>query len=262
MKEATLFMKSQLEKVDFSTSQFKKTGIKLSHLGTEKQAVSKIKKVILEIDECFLKNKELRHKNEDLEFISVVSDLLDFRLWKRDLENIPELEKRCDEGKEFWKDMDNVEVKAEILILGVNLKSNLKLFEEVQKKNHIKEQWKMIFTASLQRACPNLLAISSRAALSRNAAASCERGNSKLNRFKNDLSASMGLEMITARLRVGSNGPKLHRFNAGESVRFWIANGHEFAETQTIGKSVINRKKNEKDTKYTSKVFSSKYYCF
>ena len=42
--------------------------------------------MIVEIAECFIKKKK-GHDIEDLKFIHVVSDLVDFRLWDTDLES-------------------------------------------------------------------------------------------------------------------------------------------------------------------------------
>ena len=71
----------------------------------------------------------------------------------------------------------------------------------------------------------------------------------------------MGVTMMRARSRVGSNGPPIHRFDAQESVRFWIEKGHQHAQTQSGKMSkVITRKKKEKDAKHTSKIFAKSFY--
>ena len=49
---------------------------------------------------------------------------------------------------------------------------------------------------------------------------------------------------LKQRNRVGSNGPPIHKFDARESVRFWIEKGHQHAQTKTEKVSkVIERKK-------------------
>ena len=86
--------------------------------------------------------------------------------------------------------------------------------------------------------------------------------DSKIARYKDKLSSTMGINMMRARSRVGSNGPPLHRFDAKESVRFWIEQGHKHAQTKMDIKSkVIKRMKKEKDTKYTSKIFTQPFYA-
>ena len=96
-----------------------------------------------------------------------------------------------------------------------------------------------------------------------NAASSWGRENSKIARYryKDKLSSTMGVTMMRERSKVGSNGPPIHRFDARESVRFWIEKGHQHAQTQSGKMSqVITRKKKEKDAKHTSKIFADSFY--
>ena len=67
---------------------------------------------------------------------------------------------------------------------------------------------------------------------------------------------------LKQRSRVGSNGPPIHKFDARESVRFWIEKGHQHAQTKTEKVSkVIERKKKEKDAKHTSRIFTKPFYA-
>ena len=99
-----------------------------------------------------------------------------------------------------------------------------------------------------EKLCPSLGKLSKRAAMCGNAAASCERENSRIERYKSKLSSSMAIEMMTARSRVARNGPPLHLFDAGESVKYWIIKGHRHAlkSSSSKGSMVIERKKRRK----------------
>ena len=67
---------------------------------------------------------------------------------------------------------------------------------------------------------------------------------------------------LKQRSRVGSNGQPIHKFDARESVRFWIEKGHQHAQTKTEKVSkVIERKKKEKDAKHTSRIFTKPFYA-
>ena len=67
---------------------------------------------------------------------------------------------------------------------------------------------------------------------------------------------------LKQRSRVGSNGPPIHKFDARESVRFWIEKGHQHAQTKTEKVSkFIERKKKEKDAKHTSRIFTKPFYA-
>ena len=74
---------------------------------------------------------------------------------------------------------------------------------------------------------PLFFRIVKRAAAAPNAQTSCERANSDYNDFKNELSATMQLPMITARLRIRINGPPLSKFNPTDVRKAWLAGGHK-----------------------------------
>ena len=80
-----------------------------------------------------------------------------------------------------------------------------------------------------------------RGAAAPNAQTGCERANSVYNDFKTDLSSIMKLPMVVARLRIKINGPPLSKFNPKAIRNAWIAKGHQYAETATKNKVVIER---------------------
>jgi len=99
-----------------------------------------------------------------------------------------------------------------------------------------------------------------RGAASPNGQTGCERAVNVLivinyNDFKSELSASMQLPMITARLRIKINGPPLSKFNPTDVRKAWLAKGHQYAETATKTKVVIERIRKAASENYTSKIF-------
>ena len=108
-----------------------------------------------------------------------------------DLGNVRE---KCDKGDAFWENMDAEEVKMkfDILIEHFAEKKNLQALQEL---SHISEQWSTLTS----RCCPHLALIAKRASMCGNAAASCERENSKIARYKDKLSSSMGMQSILLR---------------------------------------------------------------
>ena len=94
-----------------------------------------------------------------------------------------------------------------------------------------------------------------------NADASCERENSKIARYKDKLSSSMGVSMMRARSRVGSNGPTIHKLDARESVRFWLEKGHQHAQTKTDKVSKVIERMKKQDAKHTSQIFTKPFYA-
>ena len=92
-----------------------------------------------------------------------------------------------------------------------------------------------------------------------NAEAGCEQSNSKYNRAKNKYSTTMQLPMIQARMRVGSNVPRMHLINPEPVLEYWITNRHRLAQKQWMealdNSVVVTRIRNEEEEKYTSKMF-------
>ena len=95
-----------------------------------------------------------------------------------------------------------------------------------------------------------------RASAAPNAQAGCERANSEYNQFKDALSNRMQLPMIKARLRIKVNGPPTSMFQPQPVRKMWLHNGHQYAETATKKKLVINRIRKQDKENYTSKIFN------
>ena len=121
-------------------------------------------------------------------------------------------------------------MEFDILIEHFAEKKNLQVLQEL---SHLSEQWSTLMSPKMRRCCPHLSLIAKRASMCGNADASCERENSKIARYKDKLSSKMGVSMMRTRSRVGSNGPTIHKFDARESVRFWLEKGHHHAQTKT-----------------------------
>ena len=98
---------------------------------------------------------------------------------------------------------------------------DLRLWDQKILTRSVYEDEKSLFLL-----CPSLGKLSKRAAMCGNVAVSCERENSRIDRYKSKLSSSMGIDMMTARYRVARNGSPLHLFDADESVKYWILKGH------------------------------------
>ena len=97
-----------------------------------------------------------------------------------------------------------------------------------------------------------------------NAEAGCEQSNRKYNLMKNDLSHRMQIPMIKARMRVGSNGPPLHLFDATLVFEHWKRNGHRLAlkvhKYSTDDSQVIKRIREESAKAYTCNIFVKQNY--
>ena len=71
----------------------------------------------------------------------------------------------------------------------------------------------------------------------------------------------MQIPMIKARMRVGSNGPPLHLFDATLVFEHWKRNGHRLAlkvyKYSTDDSQVIMRIREESAKAYTCSIFNS-----
>ena len=110
-----------------------------------------------------------------------------------------------------------------------------KLLLKARNKKHIIDQWK-VFLEQIpemkQQTCFDLLIkLVKRSALAPNSQAGVERANSTYNLFKNSLTASMQLPIIQARLRIKINGPPLSLFEPSGVRKYWLAEGHQVAQT-------------------------------
>ena len=74
-----------------------------------------------------------------------------------------------------------------------------------------------------------------------NAQVGCERANSEYNQFKDSSSNRMQLPMIKSRLRIKVNGPPTSMFQPQPVRKMWLHKGHQYAETATKKKLVIDR---------------------
>ena len=94
-----------------------------------------------------------------------------------------------------------------------------------------------------------------RVAIAPNAQSGCERANSTYNQLKTLLSTRMKLPMISARLRIQINGPPLSKFKPEPIRKLWLLKGHQYSETATKKKVVLDRIRSDADRNYTCKIF-------
>ena len=93
-----------------------------------------------------------------------------------------------------------------------------------------------------------------RGSIAPNGQTGCERANSTYNLLKTKLSARIKLPMIKERLWIKSNGPPSSMFKLCAVCEMWLKNGHQYVETVTEKKVVINRIRKDDKTNYTSKI--------
>ena len=137
--------------------------------------------------------------------------------------------------------------------------SELSTLKQAQKLSILRDQWDLILANPLLHNLTFLSQIISRLILSPNSEAGCEQSNSKYNRAKNKYSSTMGLEMIRARMRVGSNGPPIHLFRTNEQVKYWKFNKHRLAEKISArsnpNSQVLTRIRQNGNSTYTNTVY-------
>ena len=100
---------------------------------------------------------------------------------------------------------------------------------ELQKFDSIATQWKNLLNHPQLAEMEMVKEAIEKLTVIANAEAGCEQSNRKYNLMKNDLSHRMQIPMIKARMRVGSNGPPLHLFDASKVLEHWKRNGHRLA---------------------------------
>ena len=97
-----------------------------------------------------------------------------------------------------------------------------------------------------------------------NAEAGCEQSNRKYNLMNNDLSHRMQIPMIKARMRVGSNGPPLHLFDASKVLEHWKQNDHRLTlkvdKDSADDSHVIKRIREQRAKAYTCNLYISMDY--
>ena len=94
-----------------------------------------------------------------------------------------------------------------------------------------------------------------RAAGAPNGQTGCERDNSIYNQFKTKTCVRMALPIVCARLRIKQNGPPQSKFKPTPVRKLWIEKGHQYAETATKKKVVIERIRKDAEQEYNSRIF-------
>ena len=209
-----------------------------------------------------MKHKDEIHKVEDPDFLDSLSDILDVRNW-----NLSAFDPESDTNEKdaafeeesvtmlsklnlchkFCCDLDMDELGNEMqqtLRCIYESEKTSKNLSEAKQKKHIIDQWTylrgtvMQFSEDFQ---PLWFRLVKRGAASPNAQSGSERANSIYNDFKTDLSSTMKLPKVIARLRIKINGPPLSKHHPKAIRNAWIAKGHQYAETATKNKVVIER---------------------
>ena len=165
-------------------------------------------------------------------------------------------------GKEFFCDLDE-DVEEELIesmkMVYEYRKEESNILSLGKEEDHIIDQWTFLRNNVPyfdEKSKPTAFRVIMRAAAAPNAQSGCERANSDYNITKTKLSSSMKLPIIKARLRTKLNGPPLSIFNPVPIRKFWLEFGHQYAQTVTNKKLVIERiRKRDKKT-YTSKIFN------
>ena len=174
---------------------------------------------------------------------------------------IEEIIKKIATAKKFYEDLDELEVESEmkrVLRLVYDNEKSQETLQEAAKQKHIIDQWTYLrnrIPFFSEHEYIIFFRLMKRSALGPNAQSGCERANSIYNLFKTKLSVSMKLPMIRARLRIKTNGPPLSMFNPKPVRVLWLKKGHEYAETATKNKIVINQIRKKNSENYTSKIF-------
>ena len=275
--------------VDLKTGKLKNCKIKMSFMTTmtEKQMRVDIKKKIKEFEDEFLKAKREIHQEEDPKILDPLSDFFDMRNWNaaafdsklhEEIEGqekgeefrqeVDKMLKNLEDGAEFYSDLEANDLKnqADKFLHEVFLseEDEQKLLLKARKENHIIDQWYVFFEQlseeQQQEMFPLVIKIVKRSALAPNSQAGVERANSTYNIFKNELTASMKLPIIQARLRIKINGPPLSIFDPRDVRRYWIQQGHEVAQTLKEKKLVIDRIRKLDAEKYTLNL-SNNHFC-
>ena len=268
--------------VNLNTEKLKNCKIKMNYMKmTEKQIRKDIKKKVKDFGDEFLKAKREIHSAEDPDILEPLSDFFDMRNWnaasfdpelheevdgqEKGIEFKQEVEKmlqKLEEGKDFYADLEATKVKLQAQqflheVMNSQQKSQ-KLLLKARNEKHIIDQWKVFLDRipeTKQQTCFDLLIkLVKRSALAPNSQAGVERANSTYNIFKNSLTASMQLPIIQARLRIKINGPPLSLFESSSVRKYWLAEGHQVAQTVKEQKLVIDRIRNQDSEKYTSKI--------
>ena len=229
-----------------------------------------------EIADSFLRNKDKIHAVEDPTFLDEMSDVLDIRNWnlkafnptatenEKDEMFESEMEKmmvKLEKSAKFYEDLDHRDLKIEFRMVLKMIYENEKqngCLNQARNESHIIDQCTLLKNnvLSLHENDQKLwFRIVKRGESAPNAQTQCERANSDYNQFKRSLSNRMKLPMIKSRLRIKINGPPTSMFKPKAVRHLWLKEGHQYAETATQKKLVINRIRKKDKEKYTSKIF-------
>jgi hypothetical protein len=262
-------VKKHLEKVNVDDKKWAKCEFKIKKIPrNQNQLRKKIVEKRKQVLETFEKHKDEIHEEVDPPGLDDLSQIFDVRLWpfmesKETCEDIKnQIVAKIEKADDFFIGEDTEVLESDIrqiidFIFEKNILANL------QKENSIRTQWKSILKHPMIKDCSTFYNCCYRVTTLPNSEAGCEQSNSKYNRAKDQYASVMSTEMIQTRMRVGSNGPPLHLFDA-ESVRiYWKANGHRLAQKvahrANPESKVIKRIRDEQNRNYTSKIFSKKF---
>ena len=277
-KTAEKRVRDAFARIDLEEMMMKKSKIKMTHCPQSiSEAITKVHNIQMKMAELFLAEKDERHQKEDHEVLNPLSDVFDIRNWSMRAFDISSKENEVDQafdeyllsvrekieaGKAFYEDL-NEDVEEELIdvmkMIYKHQKEDNSILSSARDKDHIIDQWTF-----LRHRIPYLdeksqkvaFRVIKRAAAAPNAQTGCERANSDYNITKTKLSSSMKIPIIKARLRVKINGPPLSMFNPAPVRKLWLENGHQYAETVTKKKLVIDRIRVDDRKKYTSKIFN------
>ena len=185
-----------------------------------------------------LEEKEKIHTENDPEEIYELAGVFDFRFWNaeekyRKTRNLEETKEELQ--KTFKENLDNADVMLigedlEVLMEELTEATNVLLekcfednsfYKKLLTQKTVSQAWRLALKHPSLKNLKVLTKAVDRLTTIANSEAGCERANSKYNKMKNRLRTSMKLPMIQARMRAGSNGPPLHRFDPKETFNYW-----------------------------------------
>jgi hypothetical protein len=259
-------LKKHVEKINFIEKKWQKCDYEINSIPrNKKEMIEKIAIKRNQVLTTFEKHKDEIHDEVDPPGLTALSQLFDVRLW-------PSLDSK-ESSKEIKKQLIDKIKDAEDFFIGEDLAIlasevgqvvdfifEKKLLSKLQNNDTITRQWKDILPHPSIKDCSTFYNCCYRVTTLPNSEAGCEQSNSKYNRAKNKYSSVMSVDMIQTRMRVGSNGPPIHLFDA-ESIRiYWRANGHRLAQKidpqADPNSKVVKRIRKEQNENYTSNIFT------
>ena len=221
--------KELIRKIDIENKIFSKINIKANYVPSSYEEMeNKIIKTRREIAEKFEKEKEELHAICDPPFLKSLSLLFDVRNWKLLVFNdktstdalVKEFENALVEHKKFLHSV-HLNLLDKQIKLALKIMETETLLPQMKAKDFIVDQWKMVLQHPYLKGENALEIIIQRIQISAESNADCEQENSKYNRFKNKYFNRMGIPMIKARARAGSNGPPMNLFPAKKVLSHW-----------------------------------------